>query len=89
MESRGTAVAERIPLSERDRAAEAAFLGLRRLEGVDLAAFAERYGVDLLSEYRDGLSPLFDAELLDVHDGRLSLTRRGLVLSNEVFAAFV
>ena len=89
IERDGTAVAERTPLAPRERAAEAAFLGLRRLEGIDLEAFGARYGLDLLDEYRDGLAPLFEAELLEVDSGRLRLTRRGLVLSNEVFQAFV
>jgi oxygen-independent coproporphyrinogen-3 oxidase len=89
VERDGTAVAERTPLSARDRAAEAAFLGLRRLEGIDLDAFRARHGVDLLADYAEGLAPFFDAALLEVVDGRLRLTRRGLTLSNEVFQAFV
>jgi oxygen-independent coproporphyrinogen-3 oxidase len=89
IERDGTAVAERHPLTPRERASEAAFLGLRRLEGVGLDEFRSRYNVDLLDEFRDGLAPIFDAGLLDVVEGRLRLTRRGLVLSNEVFQAFV
>lgn len=85
----GTAVADRTPLEPRERASEAAFLGLRRLDGVDLSRFHDRYGVDLLAEYRDGLAPLFDAGLVELSADRLRLTRRGLVLSNEVFQAFV
>lgn len=80
---------DRTRLSERDRAVEAIFLGLRRTLGIDLAAFEERYGLAILEEFRDGLAPAFDADLVEVADGRLRLTRRGLVLSNEVFAAFV
>ena len=33
-------------LSRRDRAAEALFTGLRRREGIRLAAFRTRYGID-------------------------------------------
>jgi oxygen-independent coproporphyrinogen-3 oxidase len=80
---------ERTVLSPRERAAEAIFLGLRRLEGIDLGAFAARYGVRILEEHGTGLEPLFDAGLVEVASGRLRLTRTGLVLSNEVFAAFV
>jgi oxygen-independent coproporphyrinogen III oxidase len=83
------AAPERTPLTPRERTAEAIFLGLRRLEGIDLAQFAARYGVGILEEYAEGLTPLMDAGLVETVAGRLRLTRRGLVLSNEVFAAFV
>jgi oxygen-independent coproporphyrinogen-3 oxidase len=83
------AAPERTPLSPRERSAEAIFLGMRRLEGIDLEAFEARYGVRVLGEYREELAPLFEAGLVEVAGGRLRLTRAGLVLSNEVFAAFV
>ena len=89
VERDGTAVAERTPLGAGERAAEAAFLGLRRLEGIDLEAYAARHGRDLLDAYRDGLAPFFEAGLIEVVAGRMRLTRTGLVLSNEVFQAFV
>jgi oxygen-independent coproporphyrinogen-3 oxidase len=89
IERDGTAVAERHALTPRERASEAAFLGLRRLDGVSLAGFRDRYGLDLLEEYREGLAPVMEADLVEVTDGALRLTRRGLVLSNEVFAAFL
>jgi oxygen-independent coproporphyrinogen-3 oxidase len=83
------AAAERTPLHPSERAAEAIFTGLRRLEGVDLRAFRERYGVSILDDYRAGLEPLLEAGLVAVTGDRLHLTRRGLALSNEVFLAFV
>ncbi len=89
IERTGSAVVERNVLALRERVSEAAFLGLRRIEGIDLAAFSARYGVDLTVEFAAGLEPLFDAGLLRIDDGRLSLTRQGLLLSNEVFQAFL
>lgn len=89
VEATGSAVVERTPLSPRDRATEAIFLGLRRIEGIDLAGFAVRYGFDILDAYREALEPIFEAKLLHVVDGRLCLTRDGLVLSNEVFQVFI
>lgn len=86
---RGAFAVERVPIAPRDRAVEAIFLGLRRLEGVDLERFRARYGVAILDEYRDELAPLFEAGLVDAAGGRLRLTRAGLALSNEVFLAFV
>jgi oxygen-independent coproporphyrinogen III oxidase len=83
------AAPERTPIGSRDRATEALFLGLRRTEGVDLGSFATRYGVRILDDYADDLAPLVAAGLVDTTNGRIRLTRKGLVLSNEVFAAFV
>ncbi|MCX7751769.1 MAG: radical SAM family heme chaperone HemW [Blastocatellia bacterium] len=89
MRERGEAVAGRIPMTESRRIEEALMLGLRRCAGVDLNAFRERYGVDVLERYGAQLAPLEDAGLIEISDGVLRLTRKGLVLANEVFAVFV
>ncbi|MCS6817889.1 MAG: radical SAM family heme chaperone HemW [Blastocatellia bacterium] len=89
MRERGEAVAGRIPMTESRRIEEALMLGLRRCAGVDLNAFRERYGVDVLERYGAQLAPLEDAGLIEISDGVLRLTRKGFVLANEVFAVFV
>jgi oxygen-independent coproporphyrinogen-3 oxidase len=73
----------------RERAAEALFTGLRRREGVALAPVHERYGVEPLVEWASGLAPAFSAGLVVAEHGRLRLSDRGFLLSNEVFRAFV
>ena len=85
----GLAVAEHLDLSPEDRAAEALFMGLRLTEGVDLEDFRNRYDVDVTARYGRELERLSDAGLIETGGGRLRLTSRGLVLSNEVFIAFV
>jgi len=89
IESHGTAVAGERTLSEHERVGEALFTGLRRREGVRLAAFRGRYGVDPLEAYGPSLRDPFDAGLLEVTEGRMRLTDRGVLVSNEVFRAFV
>jgi len=91
IESRGggaSRAGERFP-SARERAAEALFLALRRREGVDLAGFRDRYGLDVMGVYGGPLSDSFEAGLVEVREGRLRLTERGVLLSNEVFQVFV
>jgi oxygen-independent coproporphyrinogen-3 oxidase len=83
------AVAGERALAPRERAAEALFTGLRRREGVRLGAVRARYGIDPLTEWRDGLAAVEHAGLLTVGDDTLRLTDRGVLLSNEVFAVFV
>jgi len=85
----GQAIAERTDLSHDDRAAEALFMGLRLIEGVDLAEFRNRYDLDVNGRYGRELARLAEAGLIETAGSRLRLTARGLVLSNEVFVAFV
>jgi len=91
IEERGPAAAvagERV-LSPRERAEEALFTGLRRREGVDVVAFQAVHGMDVLADYATGLAAPFAAGLLERCGSRLRLTDRGVLLSNEVFQAFV
>ena len=70
---------------EVDIASEFIFLGLRLTEGIDLDNFQQRFGIDI----DERVAGLVDNELVEVIDGRLRLTRRGMLFSNEVFAEFV
>jgi oxygen-independent coproporphyrinogen-3 oxidase len=67
------------------RGAEALFAGLRMAEGVDLLALRGRYGVTLPGPDDSPIAELCAAGLLVRSGGRLWLTRRGRLLSNEVF----
>ena len=75
-------VAERHRLDERRRAEERMFLGLRRNEGVELSPVDQH-------RYDREIAELAEVGLLELADGRLRLTARGRLLSNEVFVAFV
>lgn len=71
--------------TERDRAIyeeEKFFVGLRLSRGVELTS-AER------ELHRDSITRLTEAGLLRDEGSRISLTRRGVLLSNEVFAEFI
>lgn len=83
------AVAGERVLDARERAAEALFTGLRRREGVDVEGFRRRYGLDPLTEWGAPLDEACRAGLVATAEGRLRLTDRGVLLSNEVFRAFV
>lgn len=74
--------ASREIVDDRRRAEERLFLGLRQNAGVALTADDhERYGGEI--------SHLATAGLIEFSGGRLRLTPRGRLLSNEVFQAFV
>ncbi len=84
-----SAVAGERRLGARERAAEALFTGLRRRSGVELGRFRLRHGLDPLEEWAAGLEEASAAGLVAVENGRLRLTDRGVLLSNEVFRVFV
>ncbi|HEX8709720.1 MAG TPA: radical SAM family heme chaperone HemW [Pyrinomonadaceae bacterium] len=89
VEGGGTPVIETIELDDRERQAEAIFLGLRLLGGISLNDLRTRFGTDLRVERAADLATLSDARLIELEDDWLRLTSDGALLSNEVFARFV
>ncbi len=69
--------------------AEALFMGLRLIEGIDLATYGARFDADVWDRYGDALAPAAEAGLLERVSGRIRLTRRGMLLANEVMQVFV
>jgi oxygen-independent coproporphyrinogen-3 oxidase len=82
-------VAEQLSLDDDDRQSEALFLKLRLKDGVDLSEHQRRFGVNVIDRYRDELERLREAGLIEFDRDALKISRRGKVLANEVFAAFV
>lgn len=81
---------ERRRLPREERIEEALFMGLRLVDGLDLQAVSLRYGIDIWSRYGQDLSPYVSADLLIHEPGRrLALTRRGMLLANDVMAVFI
>ena len=76
-------------LSEADVRAEALFLGMRLMRGVDVRRYRESFGVDLREVHAADLDRFRKAGLLEFEGDLIRLTRTGALLSNEVFAAFV
>jgi oxygen-independent coproporphyrinogen III oxidase len=67
------------------RAFEALFAGLRLAEGVDLQALRARYGDAFDAPGEACLGALEQSGLVERSPGRLRLTRRGRLVSNEIF----
>jgi oxygen-independent coproporphyrinogen-3 oxidase len=61
-------------------------MGLRLAEGLDRRAFARRFGADPWEIWGTALEGTAEAGLLQVDPARMRLTRRGLLLANEVFS---
>lgn len=76
-------------LSLQEKQEEFMFMGLRMNEGVSEAEFLRRFGESMDSAYGDEIKELISEELLVKKDGRLSLTDRGVDISNSVFEKFI
>jgi oxygen-independent coproporphyrinogen-3 oxidase len=82
---------ERLPLEQKEEVTEQMaldeelFLGLRKLDGVDLARIERRYGVELNAR----IAPLQEAGLVERNGDVLRLAEGKLSVSNEVFVGLM
>lgn len=76
-------------LSVREQMEEFMFLGLRMMEGVSCADFAEKFGCELDSVYGGVCERLISEGLLVREGDRYKLTSRGIDVSNAVLAEFL
>jgi oxygen-independent coproporphyrinogen-3 oxidase len=77
------------PLSDAERLGDALFMGLRLAAGIDEEDMARRYGVDVWGRYGRDLEPFLENGVLGRQQRRFFLTRRGMLLANEVMTVFV
>ncbi len=68
---------------------EEMFLGLRKIEGISVERFIQKFGVDPLSLFKEEINFLQNRELITCQDGRIALTQKGRFLGNEVFQSFI
>ena len=87
--ARRTVVLDRRRLSNEERLGDALFTGLRLNRGIDLDILSRRYAIDVWERFGARLAPFCEAGILLREDGRLRLTRPGMLLANEVMAVFV
>jgi oxygen-independent coproporphyrinogen-3 oxidase len=85
----GLPVAEIEEHDLRTEMAETMFLGLRLRRGVSWERFGRRFGQDLNAVYGDEIAWLQRQGLVEVRDGHLRLTERGLPLANLAFEQFL
>jgi oxygen-independent coproporphyrinogen III oxidase len=86
---RMSTIAERRALAREQRLEEALFTGLRLSRGVDLRQYGDRYGIDVWGRYGSALESFVSGGLVLVEGNRLRLSRKGMLLANEVLQAFV
>jgi oxygen-independent coproporphyrinogen-3 oxidase len=82
-------VTERERLSDLKARAEAVYLGLRMMQGLDLEAWKRQNGSDLLHEFELPAREMMRDGFLEIVQNHLRLTPKGLPLANHVFSAFL
>jgi oxygen-independent coproporphyrinogen-3 oxidase len=68
---------------------ETVILGLRLSEGIEADEIQRRFGIDLMSQYRQQVAEAESLGLLECAGSRIRLTRKGRLLGNEVFWRFL
>lgn len=85
-----TAVADHTRLSQQEMMSDTIITQLRLLEeGLDLKAFAHKFGCSFFDAYPGTTEQLIELGLLRIADDRLLLTQKGWFLSNQVFYRFL
>lgn len=73
---------------EMDEMSEYFILGLRMIEGVSIDYFINKYNIDPFKKYPK-INKMIDYKLLEMVDGYLRLTNKGINLGNQVFEVFI
>ncbi len=68
---------------------ETAFLALRLREGLDIAAFESRFGVDFERVFGEALRETQALGLTELSEGRLRLRDEAVLLGDEAFIRFL
>jgi len=64
---------------------ESVFLGLRLIEGLDVAALRQRFGAARVAACEGAVEEMVEGGMMVSRDGRWALTMRGRIVSSEVF----
>jgi oxygen-independent coproporphyrinogen-3 oxidase len=75
--------------TEETRARNALIFGLRKVGGIDVKNFEISYGRDPSSLFDEDLERFLSDGLLELTENHLRLTRKGLLLSNEVLISAI
>ncbi len=87
--ARGHAVEFEETLAPREAMGETLMLGLRLLKGIAIDAFESRFKTTLHKAYGETLDGLLEKNLIQMENGRLALSPRGLFLADSVILEFI
>ena len=89
IEMNGNAKEGEEPLKTGQILSETIMVRLRTIDGIDINRLNSMFKIDFLKQYKGKTSKLMDAGLIEITDNHLRLTRKGILLMNEVAVEFV
>lgn len=75
--------------TKEDKQNEYMILGLRKIEGVDIREFANKFKENPMKLYKNELDKLIKEELVEINKNKIRLSNKGLDLANLVFEEFI
>ncbi len=76
-------------LTREDQLTDAIIFGLRKTEGIDLYDIRSRFNVDPLLIFRKEIDTLITADIITLSSGRIRLTRKGILLADQIAIEFL
>ena len=76
-------------ISRANQIEEEMFLGLRKIEGVSLRRFEEKFNQKLTTVYQSVIDELQQQQLAVLEEDYFRLTPKGLFIGNDVFEKFL
>ncbi len=80
---------EEILLTEQETMENEIFLALRLKEGININKINKKYNTDFMTKYNKIISKYVNLGLLKTENETVKLTRRGILLSNEIMSEFI
>ena len=75
--------------TEKDNISEYIFTGMRKMQGISLCDFQNRFGKELQEIYPEETQRFLKESLIKIEEGHLRFTLKGIDLSNHVLSDFV
>ena len=64
-------------------------LGLRKIDGIKISSFKNKFGCNPIMEFKNELNKLVEEELIEIDLDEIKLTKKGIDLANIVWEEFV
>lgn len=75
-------------IDEKTKFSEEMILGLRKISGININFVNEKYHLDILNDFK-GVEKYLKNGCLVIEDGYLHLTKKGLLIANDIFEIFI
>lgn len=65
------------------------FLGLRKIDGIKISKFKNKFGINPIMEFKEELNKLVQEKLIEIDLDEIKLTKKGIDLANLVWEEFI